>query len=32
MLVLPVGGQREVKNGTAGQIGGHPQPPPMGFD
>jgi hypothetical protein len=31
MLVLSVGGQREVKNGTSGQIGGHPQLPPMGL-
>src|SRR5215510_8371349 len=27
-----VGGQREVKNGTSGQVGGHPQPPPMGVN
>src|SRR6516225_8854607 len=27
-----VGGHREVKNDTAGQVGGHPQPPPMGVN
>src|SRR6516165_9450414 len=27
-----VGGHREVKNGTAGQVGGHPQPTPMGVN
>src|SRR5262249_16312939 len=27
-----VGGHREVKNGTGGQVGGHPQPTPMGVN
>src|SRR5262245_63552444 len=27
-----VGGHREVKNGTAGQVGGHPQQTPMGVN